>query len=235
MILSSEEWQILALSVRIALVAVAVSLPFGMGTAFYLARRRSGLAFAAENLVQLPLVLPPVVTGYVLLIALGPAGPVGRWLEEFMGLRIAFSGLGAALAAGIVAFPLMVQAMRVGFEQIDPEWEEAAYVYGGSRWQAFRHVTLPLAARGVAAGLILAFARAVGEFGATIVIAGNLPGRTQTIPLAIFSSINQVGGTPAVVRLVAVALVLSLSSLVAYALLTRRLHRFRGSESKSGS
>ena len=235
MMLSGEEWQILALSVRIALVAVAVSLPFGVATAYYLARRRSGLAFAVENLVQLPLVLPPVVTGYVLLIALGPTGPLGGWLDEVLGLRIAFTGFGAALAAGIVAFPLMVQAMRVGFEQIDPEWEEAAYVYGSSRWQAFRHVTLPLAARGIAAGLILAFARAVGEFGATIVIAGNLPGRTRTIPLAIFTSINQVGGTPAVVRLVAVAVVLSLSSLVVYALLTRRLYRYRGSGSKSAS
>ncbi len=227
MILSPEEWDVLVLSIRVAVLAVAASLPFGTCMAYYLARRRGAIAFAVENLVQLPLVLPPVVTGYVLLIALGPEGPVGRWLSDTIGLRIAFSGLGAALAAGIVAFPLMVQAMRVAFEQIDPEWEEAAYVYGGGGWKAFRHVTLPLAARGIAAGLILAFARAVGEFGATIVVAGNVPGRTRTIPLAIFTHLNQLGGEEAAVRLVAVAVLLSAFSLVVHALLTRRLHRHR--------
>ena len=227
MILSPAEWEVVVLSLRVAVAAVAVSLPFGIALAYGLARRRMPLTFVVENLIQLPLVLPPVVTGLLLLILLGPEGPVGRWLEGTLGLQIAFSGIGAALAAAVVAFPLMVQTMRVAFEQIDPEWEEAVYVYGGGRWAAFRHVTLPLAARGITAGVVLAFARAVGEFGATIVLAGNIPGRTRTIPLAIFTRINQVGGEAAALRLVLIAVALSILSLLAHALLTRRLHRLR--------
>ena len=227
MMLSQEEWEAVMLSVRVALLAVGVSLPFGIAVAYDLARHRRPYKFVIENLVQLPLVLPPVVTGLLLLILLGPEGVVGGWLRETLGLRIAFTAWGAALAAGILAFPLLVQTIRVAFEQIDPEWEEAAYVYGGSRWAAFRHVTLPLAARGIAAGIVLAFARAVGEFGATIVLAGNLPGQTRTIPLAIFTRINQIGGDAAALRLVVVAVVLSMLSLAAHAWLTRRLHRNR--------
>ena len=115
---------------------MAASLPFGMALAYALARRRVPLSFLVENLIQLPLVLPPVVTGLLLLIVLGPEGPVGRWLEGTLGNQVAFSGIGAALAAAVVSFPLMVQTMRVAFEQIDPEWEEAVYVYGGGRWAA---------------------------------------------------------------------------------------------------
>ena len=225
MILSPAEWEIVALSLQVAGVAVVASLPFGMALAYALARRRVPLSFLVENLIQLPLVLPPVVTGLLLLIVLGPEGPVGRWLEGTLGIQVAFSGIGAALAAAVVSFPLMVQTMRVAFEQIDPEWEEAVYVYGGGRWAVFRYVTLPLAARGITAGVVLAFARAVGEFGATIVLAGNIPGRTRTIPLAIFTRINQVGGEAAALRLVLVAVALSLLSLLVHAVLTRRLHR----------
>ena len=227
MILSPAEWEVVVLSLRVAVAAVAVSLPFGIALAYALARRRMPLTFVVENLIQVPLVLPPVVTGLLLLILLGPEGPVGQWLEGTLGLQVAFSGIGAALAAAVVAFPLMVQTMRVAFEQIDPEWEEAIYVYGGGRWAAFRHVTLPLAARGITAGVVLAFARAVGEFGATIVLAGNIPGRTRTIPLAIFTRINQVGGETEALRLVLIAVALSILSLLAHALLTRRLHRLR--------
>ncbi len=227
MILSPAEWEIVVLSLQVAGAAVAASLPFGMALAYALARRRVPLSFLVENLIQLPLVLPPVVTGLLLLIVLGPEGPVGRWLEGTLGIQVAFSGIGAALAAAVVSFPLMVQTMRVAFEQIDPEWEEAVYVYGGGRWAVFRYVTLPLAARGITAGVVLAFARAVGEFGATIVLAGNIPGRTRTIPLAIFTRINQVGGEAAALRLVLVAVALSLLSLLVHAVLTRRLHRLR--------
>ncbi len=227
MILSPAEWEIVALSLQVAGVAVVASLPFGMALAYALARRRVPLSFLVENLIQLPLVLPPVVTGLLLLIVLGPEGPVGRWLEGTLGIQVAFSGIGAALAAAVVSFPLMVQTMRVAFEQIDPEWEEAVYVYGGGRWAVFRYVTLPLAARGITAGVVLAFARAVGEFGATIVLAGNIPGRSRTIPLAIFTRINQVGGEAAALRLVLVAVALSLLSLLLHAVLTRRFHRLR--------
>ncbi|MFQ5571314.1 MAG: molybdate ABC transporter permease subunit [Rhodothermales bacterium] len=225
--LTSAEWDVIRLSLQVAGLAVGGSLPFGMALAYALARRRVPLPFFFENLIQLPLVLPPVVTGLLLLIVLGPEGPVGRWVEGTLGIQIAFGGAGAALAAAVVSFPLMVQTMRVAFEQIDPEWEEAAHVYGGGRWAVFRYVTMPLAARGVAAGVVLAFARAVGEFGATIVLAGNIPGRTRTIPLAIFTSINQVGGEAAALRLVLVAVVLSVLSLLLHVILTRRLHQPR--------
>ena len=222
--LTLEEWEIVGLSLRVAGVAVAASLLPGMAVAYALARRRMPLRFLVENLIQLPLVLPPVVTGLLLLVALGPGSAVGRWIEAVFGAPVAFTGGGAALAAAVVAFPLLVQTMRVAFEQIDPAWEEAGYVYGGGRWAVFRYVTLPLAARGIAAAVVLAFARAVGEFGATIVLAGNIPGQTRTIPLAIFTRINQIGGEPAALRLVLVAVALSVLSLLAHALLTRRLH-----------
>lgn len=225
--LTPAEWQVIRLSLQVAALAVGVSLPFGMALAYALARRRVPLRFLIENVVQLPLVLPPVVTGLLLLIVLGPEGVVGRWLEGVLGIRIAFGTLGAAVAAAVVAFPLLVQTMRVAFEQINPAWEEAVYVYGGGRWAVFRYVTLPLAARGIAASVVLAFARAIGEFGATIVLAGNIPGRTRTIPLAIFTQINQVGGEAAALRLVLVSVVISVISLLVHAALTRRFHQPR--------
>ncbi|MDE2770794.1 MAG: molybdate ABC transporter permease subunit [Rhodothermaceae bacterium] len=220
-----QEWAIIALSARVAAAAVALMLIPGILTAWYLARRKSPLTFAVENLVQLPLVLPPVVTGLLLLAFLGPNGAGGRILDRFLGLDLAFTAWGAALAAGIMAFPLLVQTFRVAIEQIDPEWEEAVSVYGGGRWAAFRWVTLPLAARGVIAGIVLGFARAVGEFGATIVFAGNIPGRTQTIPLAVFTRLGQVGGEAQLIRLVLVAVGLSVLSLSIHAYLSTRLIR----------
>ena len=220
-----QEWAIIALSARVAAAAVALMLIPGILTAWYLARRKSPLTFAVENLVQLPLVLPPVVTGLLLLTFLGPNGAGGRILDRFLGIDLAFTAWGAALAAGIMAFPLLVQTFRVAIEQIDPEWEEAVSVYGGGRWAAFRWVTLPLAARGVIAGIVLGFARAVGEFGATIVFAGNIPGRTQTIPLAVFTRLGQVGGEAQLIRLVLVAVGLSVLSLSIHAYLSTRLVR----------
>ena len=221
MFLSSAEWGILALSIRVAVIAVALILIPGGLTAWYLSRRHTRLAFVIENLVQLPLVLPPVVTGLILLIVLGPEGPVGRLLN----LRVAFTSWGAAVAAGIMAYPLLVQTFRVSFEQIDPQWEDAVKVFGGGRWDAFWLVTVPIAARGVVAGIVLGFARAIGEFGATMVFAGNLPGRTQTVPLAVFSRLGQVGGEASLIRLVLIAVILSALSLTAHAIQTGRLRR----------
>jgi len=221
MMLTPDEWSILGLSVRVALLAVALIVVPGAATAWYLSRRHTHAAFIVENLVQLPLVLPPVVTGLALLVVLGPEGPVGHLL----GLQIAFTGWAAAGAAGIMAFPLLVQTFRVAFEQIDPQWEEAVLVFGGGRWDAFRLVTVPIAAKGVLAGIVLGFARAIGEFGATMIFAGNLPGRTQTIPLAVFSRLGQIGGEVYLIRLVLIAVLLSALSLTAHAVLTRRLHR----------
>jgi molybdate transport system permease protein len=208
---SEVEWSAVLLSLRVAAVATAVSLPFGIAVAYGLARRLVPAPLVVETLVQLPLVLPPVVTGYALLVV-------------FAG-NVAFSWVAAASAAAVMGFPLLVQTARVAFEAVDSEVEEAGFVDGATPWAVFRRITVPLAARGVAAGAALAFARALGEFGATIVVAGNIPGRTQTIPLAIFSRLNQVGGEAATLRLIAVSVALSVGSLLVHAFLTRRLHR----------
>ena len=221
--LTGSEWEAVQLSLRVSAVAIVLMAPFGIGVAYILARQRVRYSFLIDNIIQLPLILPPVVTGWFLLIVLGPEGAIGGWLEEALGVRLAFTWLGAALAAGIVSFPLMVQTVRVAFEQIDPAWEEAAYTYGGNRFAVFRYVTVPLAGRGIAAGLVLAFGRALGEFGATIVLAGNIPGETRTMPLAIFTNINRIGGEAAVVRLVVVAVLLSAASLLIHALLRQKL------------
>ena len=196
-----------------------------MVTAYGLARRRLRPAFLFENIIQLPLVLPPVVTGFILLYLLAPDGILGAPLAT-LGLSVPFTSAAASIAAAVVAFPLMVQPMRVAFEQIDPEWEDAGYVYGGSRWAVFRLVTLPLAGRGIAAGIILAFARALGEFGATIVLAGNIPGVSRTIPLAIFTELNRLDGEQMALRLAAIAIAISVVSLLGYAILTRKLYRY---------
>ncbi len=219
-----EEWGVIFLSVRVASIAVLLSLPLGIWLAHGLARNTIRLPFLVENLIQLPLVVPPVVTGFVLLVALGPSSTIGSGLEK-IGVSVAFTWVGAAIAAAIVSFPLLVQTIRATFEQIDPEIEQAAVVDGGSRWAVFRYITAPLAARGVAAGIILAFARAVGEFGATIIIAGNIPGETRTIPLAIYTAVNQADGGSAALRLIIAAVIVSVAALVAYSVLTRRLYR----------
>ncbi|NND70691.1 MAG: molybdate ABC transporter permease subunit [Rhodothermales bacterium] len=226
------EWGTIYLSIRVALVATLAILPLGILTAYGLARNKLRPVFLFENLIQLPLVLPPVVTGFFLLFLLSPDGFLGRPLA-LLGLTVPFTQTAASLAAAIVAFPLMVQPVRVAFEQIDPEWEEAGYVYGGTRWTVFRMVTLPLAGRGVAAGIILAFARALGEFGATIVLAGNIPGVSRTIPLAIFTELNRLEGQGMAIRLALVAVGISVASLAAYALLTRKLYKHDKPESGS--
>ena len=221
---TSSEWSVIVLSVRVAIIAVLVSLPLGLGVAHLLARYKNPYTFLLDNLVQVPLVVPPIVTGYVLLVVLGPEGPAGRLLENVFGIEVAFTWLGAVVAAGIVSFPLLTQSIRVALEQIDPEWEEACHVYGGGRWAVFRYITMPLAAKGIAAGVVLAFARALGEFGATIVIAGNIPEQTRTIPLAIFTEINRIGGEPQALRLVLMAVFISVVSIFIHAWLTRRFH-----------
>lgn len=223
--MSEAEWEVVKLSMRVASVAVLISLPAALGLSYVLARRKFPFAFLVENLVQIPLVLPPVVTGMLLLYILAPGSPLGRFLVNVAGLELTFTWIAAAIAAAVVSFPILVQAMRIAFEQIDPVWEEACLVYGGGRWAVFRYVILPLASRGVLASVLLAFARAIGEFGATIVVAGNIPGETRTIPLAIFTEINRVGGDVAAIRLVVVAIVISVLSLAGSAVLSRRLYR----------
>lgn len=220
--LSSDEWQALRLSLQVGLVAVLVSLPLAVAAGYYLAQHASPGKWLVELAVNLPLVLPPVVTGYLLLVLFAPRGPLGSALEDWLGVRIVFTWIGAALAAAVVSFPLMVRAIRLAFQSIDPRLEMAARSLGATRAGAFWSISLPLARRGVLAGCILAFARSLGEFGATIMVAGNIVGETQTIPLAIFSSANRPGGEPEVWRLVVLSIVLAASALAISEWLERR-------------
>lgn len=220
-----EEWEVIRLSLKVSAVAVGLSLPLAFVLAWALARGRFPGKVLLDALVHLPLVLPPVVTGWFLLIAFGPQGPAGRWLEAWLGLTFLFRWTGAALAAAVMALPLMVRAIRLSLEAVDPKLEQAAMTLGASRWRTFRTITLPLALPGVIAGAVLGFARSLGEFGATITFVSNIPGETQTLPLAIYSALQIPGAEPQVVRLVVVSVLLSLGALIASEALARRTGR----------
>lgn len=207
--LTPDEWNALALSVRVAVVATIMTLPFGVAIGYWLARTASPLRWLVETVVSVPLVLPPVVTGFMLLVLFGRNGPIGGLLDRTFGVQVAFTWIGAALAAGVVAFPLMVRAIRLAFDGVDPRLEKAAESLGTSPMQTFFRVSLPLAMRGVIAGSVLAFARSVGEFGATVMVAGNIPGQTRTIPLAIFAQAQRPGGMEESWRLVIVCVLLA--------------------------
>jgi molybdate transport system permease protein len=213
-VLSPEEWQVLGLSLRVALLAVVVSLPLGIFTAYALARWQFPGKALVNGVVHLPLVLPPVVTGYLLLLAFGPRGPLGRVLEDMFGLVLAFRWTGAALAAAVMAFPLMVRAIRLSIEAVDPKLEQAAATLGASRAMVFATVTLPMILPGILAGSVLAFAKALGEFGATITFVSNIPGETRTLPVAIYSFLQIPGGEGAALRLVIIAVVVSMGALL---------------------
>ncbi|HWW55800.1 MAG TPA: molybdate ABC transporter permease subunit [Sphingopyxis sp.] len=225
--LSAEEWGIVALSLKVGGLAVLATLPVAFAIAWILARYRFPGRTLVDALVHLPLVLPPVVTGWLLLIAFGPFGPVGRWLESWFGMTLMFRWTGAALAAAIMALPLMVRAMRLSIEGIDRRLEGAARTLGAGRWHAFRTISLPLALPGVLAALVLGFARSIGEFGATITFVSNIPGETRTLPLAIYSALQVPGGEAMVTRLALLSVALSLGALVLSEWLVRRTHAGR--------
>ena len=222
--LSAEEWGIVALSLKVGGVAVLASLPLSFAIAWVLARRSFPGRVLLDGIVHLPLVLPPVVTGWLLLIAFGPMGPVGRWLESWFGVTLMFRWTGAALAAAIMALPLMVRAMRLSIEGIDRRLEGAARTLGAGRWHCFRTISLPLAMPGVLAALVLGFARSIGEFGATITFVSNIPGETRTLPLAIYSALQVPGGEALVTRLALLSVLLSLGALILSEWLVRRTH-----------
>jgi len=219
--LTPEEWIAVALSLRIAVVATAVSLPFGIAIAWLLARKDFWGKALLDGVVHLPLVLPPVVTGYLLLITFGRKGAVGGFLADF-GIVFSFRWTGAALACGVMAFPLLVRAIRLSFEAIDRRLEDAAATLGADGFWVFLTVTLPLALPGVIAGMVLAFAKALGEFGATITFVSNIPGETQTLSAAIYTLTQVPGGDAAAGRLVIVAIVIALAALVASEWFARR-------------
>lgn len=226
--LSSDEWDIILLSIKVSSVAVGIMLPCAFGLAWILARKRFPGKILLDALVHLPLVLPPVVTGWLLLIAFGNNGPAGRWFSEWMGLTFMFRWTGAALAAAVMALPLMVRAMRLSIEAIDMSLESAARTLGASRWHAFVTITLPLATPGILAGVVLGFARSIGEFGATITFVSNIPGETRTLPIAIYSALQLPGNEAQVARLAVISVGLSLIALVASEILARRNGRGRG-------
>ena len=212
--LTPDEWRAVALSLRVSLVATLVSLPFGVFVAYALARWRFPGRQLLNGLVHLPLVLPPVVTGYLLLLTFGRTGWIGAFLDRWVGLVFAFRWTGAALAAAIMAFPLMVRAIRLTIEAVDPRLEAAAGTLGASRLLVFVTITLPLMLPGIVAGSVLAFAKAMGEFGATITFVSNIPGQTQTVPSAIYALLQSPGGEAAAGRLVVIAVVVAMAALL---------------------
>jgi molybdate transport system permease protein len=212
--LTPEEWRAVALSLRVSFWATLVSLPVGIAVAYVLARYRFWGRQLLNGLVHLPLILPPVVTGYLLLLTFGRKGAVGAFLDQAFGLVFAFRWTGAALAAAVMAFPLMVRAIRMAIEAVDPRLEAAAGTLGASRPWVFVTVTLPLILPGIVAGAILGFAKAMGEFGATITFVANIPGQTQTLPSAIYAYLQVPGGDEAAFRLVLVAIAIAMLALL---------------------
>ena len=219
------EWEILQLSLKVAFWSVLCSLPIAVAVAMLLARSNFPGKSLFDAIVHLPLVLPPVVIGYFLLMLLGRRGPLGAVLEEYFGIVVAFRWTGAAIAAGIMGFPLMVRAIRLSIEAIDDGLEAAARTLGATRWRVYATVTLPLALPGILTGALLSFARSLGEFGATITFVSNIPGETRTLPLAIYTLTQVPGGDAAALRLSVIAILLSVMALMLSEYFVQRAQR----------
>ena len=226
--LTAEEIEALLLSLRIAGVAVACSLPLAVAAALLLARCKFPGRILVDGMIHVPLVLPPVVLGYLLLITFGTRAPVGAWLMETFGIRFAFSWTGAALASAVLTFPFQVRAIRVSLEAIDPGLESAARSLGAGRIDVFLTITLPLMLPGILAGAITAFAAALGEFGAIITFVSNIPGETRTLTLAIYTAIQQPGGEAAAARLASFSIALALGGLILSEMVRRRIQDHLG-------
>jgi molybdate transport system permease protein len=220
--LTPEEWAIVGLSLKVSLMAMAATLPLAYALAWLLARRRFPGRMLLDAMVHLPLVVPPVVTGWLLLVLFGRNGPVGALLYDWFGITLVFRWTGAALAAAVMALPLMVRAMRLSIEAVDRRLVEAARTLGASRWHAFRTITLPLSLPGILAGSVLGFARSIGEFGATITFVSNIPGETRTLPLAIYTGLQVPGTELVVARLALISVALSFAALLVSEWLVRR-------------
>lgn len=227
-LITPEEWEVLLLSLKVSGVAILVDLPIAFALAWLLARVRFPGRTLLDALVHLPLVLPPVVTGWLLLLAFGANGPAGRFLMDTFGISLIFRWTGAALAAAVMALPLMVRAIRLSLEGVDRKLENAARTLGAGPWRTFAAITLPLALPGVLAALVLGLARSIGEFGATITFASNIPGETRTLPLAIYTALQIPGGESAVTRLAIISVLLSLAALVISEALSRRSGQGKG-------
>jgi len=227
-VLTAAEWEALALSLRVALVAVLADLPFAFLAALLLARCRFPGKLLVDGLVHLPLVLPPVAVGYVLLILFGVRGPIGGWLRAHFGIELAFTTAGAALATAVMTFPLLVRAIRLSLENVDRGLEEAARTLGASALDRFVSITLPLMLPGILAGAVTAFSAGLGEFGAVITFASNVPGVTRTLPLALYTAMQSPTGDALALRLALLSFALGLAGLLAAELLVRRVRRLLG-------
>ena len=227
--LSPAEWQAVQLSLKVSIWATLASLPFGIFIAWLLARKEFWGKAVLNGLVHLPLILPPVVTGYLLLLSFGRRGPVGALLEQYLGIVFSFRWTGAALACAVMAFPLMVRAIRLSIESVDRRLEAAAGTLGAHPMMVFATITLPLILPGIITGMILAFAKAMGEFGATITFVSNIPGETQTLPSAIYTFTQVPGGNAGAMRLTLVSIIIAMSALIASEALARRVSRRIGS------
>ncbi len=223
--LTPAEWTAIQLSLLVAIVATLVATPIGIAIAWLLARRDFWGKSFVDAAIHLPLVLPPVVTGYLLLLTFGRRGLVGAWLADHLGIVFAFRWTGAALACGIMSFPLLVRPIRLSIEAVDRKLEQAAGTLGASPWRVFASITLPLALPGVLAGMVLGFAKAIGEFGATITFVSNIPGETQTISSAIYSLIQTPDGDSAALRLVLISILIAMGALIASEIFARRATR----------
>ncbi len=226
--LTPAESEALWLSARVALFATAGCLPIGIAVGWVMARRNFTGKWIVDAMVQLPMVLPPVVPGYFLLLLLGTQGPIGSWLLSTFGIVIAFTWKGAVIASAVMAFPLMVQPVRLAFRMIDVRLEQAATTLGATPWRAFLTITLPLAFPGIFAGSMLCFSRSLGEFGATMAFVGNIPGETRTLPLAIYSFMNVPNGEAPAMRLAVLSILLAVFALVISHLINRRAERLLG-------
>ena len=226
--LTPDEWNAIRLSCSVAALSLLILAVPGIAIGYCLARKTFPGKTLLDAIVHLPLILPPIAVGYILLLTLGTSSPMGRFMEETLGIRVAFTFWAAVIASSVMAFPLMVRSVRVAMELVDPRLEDAAATLGASPIRTFCTVTLPLAIPGVITGLILAFARSLGEFGATIVFAGNIEGETRTLPLSIFSLTQQPGETSGALRMVVFSCLLSFAALLVSDFLTRRARRIVG-------
>jgi molybdate transport system permease protein len=222
--LSALELEVLGTSFSVAFFALLWSLPLAIACAFLLSRRFPG-RFTLDGLVHLPIILPPVLTGFLLLLLFGRQGPVGHWLEQTFGVHLAFTRQGAALATAVMTFPILVRSIRIAFEAMDVRLFEAASLLRAGPWDRFFTIALPLAGPGILAGVVTAFAAGMGEFGAVITFAANIPGQTQTLPLAIYAVLQQPSGEGEALRLAALSFTLAMSGLIGAELLQRWMAR----------
>lgn len=225
MMLTPVEISALILSLKVALLSTVMSLPIAVAFAWLLARKSFPGKVLLDSLIHLPLVLPPVAVGYLLLLGLGRGGPIGGWLYDTFGISLAFTWVGAGIAAAIMGFPLMVRAIRLSIEAIDPRLERAARTLGAPKTHVFRTITLPLMMPGLISGCVLGFARALGEFGATITFAGNIPGITQTLPSALYTAHQTPGGDVAALRIAILSILIALGALIGSEILARRARK----------